>query len=108
LLLNISQSQHSNLRNTALLTVTNVIPVDFGEEGMAAQALKFQSLFLATQQTLNQIKELTANFGVIRKLQKPLFQKKNSYFLNSDSVSHGSNLRKHICKSLFFLSFFFF
>lgn len=59
----------------ALLTVTNVIPVGPGKEGVAAQTLKLQSLFLATQQTLNQIKELTANFGVIRKLQKPLFKK---------------------------------
>lgn len=66
----------------ALLTVTNVIPVGPGKEGVATQTLKLQSLFLATQQTLNQIKELTANFGVIWKLQKPLFKKtKKKFFL---------------------------
>jgi hypothetical protein len=43
---------------------------------VAAETLELQSLFLDTQQTLKQIKELTANFGVIWELQKPLFKKR--------------------------------
>lgn len=66
----------------ALLTVTDVIPVSAGKEGVAAEALKRQPLLRATQQTLNQIQELTANFWVFGKLQKPLFKKKKKRIIS--------------------------
>lgn len=73
------------LKEHALLTVADVIPVGPGKERVAAETLKLQSLFLDTQQTLKQIKELAANFGVIRELQKPLFKKeKKKDFLSRD------------------------
>lgn len=58
--------------STECLTVSQVGPVDGGEERMRAQALVSQTLPRSTKQTLQQVHKLSAGFGFLWKLQKTL------------------------------------
>lgn len=55
-----------------LLTVTDIIPVNFSKEWMAAESLITQPFLLPTKQALDQIEKFTTDFHILWELQKPL------------------------------------
>ena len=55
-----------------LLTVTDIIPVNFGKKWMAAKSLKTQPFLLPTMQALDQVEKFTTNFHILWELQKSL------------------------------------
>jgi len=55
-----------------LLTVTDIIPVNFRKKWMAAESLIIQPFLLPTKQALDQIKKFTTDFHIFWELQKSL------------------------------------
>lgn len=58
--------------NFILLTITDIVPVNFRKKWMAAEFLITQPFFLPTEQALDQVKKVTANFHILWELQKSL------------------------------------
>lgn len=52
--------------------MSEAAPVDAGEEGVRAQTLVAEPFPRHTQQTLHEIHELRAGFGIVRELQVTL------------------------------------
>lgn len=54
------------------LTLSQVVPVNAGEERVAAESLETQSFLSGTQQPLQQVEELFSDTGFLWKLEKTL------------------------------------
>lgn len=54
--------------NFILLTIADIVPVNFRKKWMAAEILITQPFFLPTEQALDQVKKVTANFHILWEL----------------------------------------
>lgn len=84
-----------------LLTVTDIIPVNFRKKWMAAESLITQPFLLPTKQALDQIKKFTTNFHILWELQKSLHQKEKD-FCSVGKQSQNSKIKFHyseICQA---------